>query len=89
MDRWSGQTGGDDEIATRGACRHHLGDLRRRPAHVGSEVAARHNDDGTISFVSIDPGLRGLEFVVGGPAENRTLTIRDGQHTYVFTRDAS
>jgi CubicO group peptidase (beta-lactamase class C family) len=56
---------------------------------VSSEVASRHNDDGTVSFVSIDPGVRGLEFVVGGPADNRTLTIRDGQHIYVFTKDAS
>lgn len=50
-----------------------------------SEVAARHNDDGTVSFVTVDPSLQPLDFVVGGEGARRTLTTRDGQHTYVFT----
>jgi CubicO group peptidase (beta-lactamase class C family) len=49
-----------------------------------SEVASRRNDDGTISFLSIDPALEGFEFVVGTRAGKRILTIRDGQHEYVF-----
>ncbi|HEX6107725.1 MAG TPA: serine hydrolase domain-containing protein [Gemmatimonadales bacterium] len=49
-----------------------------------SEVASRRNPDGTVSFVTIVPGLFGLEFVVGsGPV--RTLIVRDAQHEYVFT----
>jgi hypothetical protein len=48
-----------------------------------SEVATRGNPDGTVSFVTIAPGVEGFEFVVGG-ADKRTLTIRDGQHEYVF-----
>jgi len=49
-----------------------------------SRVASRKSPDGTISFVTITPGMQGLEFVVGGgPA--RTLTFRDAQHEYVFT----
>jgi hypothetical protein len=48
-----------------------------------SEVATRTNPDGTISFVTVAPGVDGFEFVVGG-ADKRTLTIRDGQHEYVF-----
>jgi len=51
-----------------------------------SEVASRKNPDGTISFITIVPGLIGeeaAEFVVGsGP--KRTLVIRDAQHEYVF-----
>jgi CubicO group peptidase (beta-lactamase class C family) len=48
-----------------------------------SEVASRKNPDGTISFVTIVPGLIGSEFVVGsGP--KRTLIARDAQHEYVF-----
>jgi hypothetical protein len=48
-----------------------------------SEVASRKNPDGTISFITIVPGMTGSEFVVGsGP--KRTLTIRDAQHEYVF-----
>jgi CubicO group peptidase (beta-lactamase class C family) len=48
-----------------------------------SEVATRKNPDGTISFITIAPGVMGFEFVVGaGP--KRTLTIRDAQHEYVF-----
>ncbi|MBZ5617063.1 MAG: beta-lactamase family protein [Acidobacteriia bacterium] len=48
-----------------------------------SEVASKKNPDGTISFVTIEPGVSGSEFVVGSGAK-RTLTIRDAQHEYVF-----
>jgi CubicO group peptidase (beta-lactamase class C family) len=48
-----------------------------------SEVASRHNPDGTISFITVTPGMIGLEFVVGaGPSP--TLIVRDAQHEYVF-----
>jgi CubicO group peptidase (beta-lactamase class C family) len=48
-----------------------------------SEVATRQNPDGTVSFVTISPGIMGLEFVVGsGPKP--TLIVRDAQHEYVF-----
>jgi CubicO group peptidase (beta-lactamase class C family) len=50
-----------------------------------SAVATRKNDDGSISFITIDPSVGGFEFVVGEKGEKRTLTIRDGQHEYVFT----
>jgi CubicO group peptidase (beta-lactamase class C family) len=53
-----------------------------------STVASRKNDDGTISFITIDPGVDGLEFVVGERESRRTLIIRDGQHEYVFTEVA-
>lgn len=49
-----------------------------------SEVASRKNPDGTISFITIDAGLQGFEFVVGKGPEKR-LTIRDAQHEYVFS----
>ncbi|MBV9342235.1 MAG: beta-lactamase family protein [Acidobacteria bacterium] len=48
-----------------------------------SEVASRKNPDGTISFITIAPGVDGSEFVVGSGAR-RTLIIRDAQHEYVF-----
>src|SRR5262249_9683794 len=38
-----------------------------------SEVASRHNPDGSISFITIRPGIEGFEFVVGGKADKRTL----------------
>ncbi len=48
-----------------------------------SEVASKKNPDGTMSFVTIVPGMAGSEFVVGsGP--KRTLVMRDAQHEYVF-----
>lgn len=48
-----------------------------------SEMASRKNPDGTLSFVTIAPGVVGFEFVVGaGP--KRTLVLRDAQHEYVF-----
>jgi hypothetical protein len=49
-----------------------------------SEVASRKNPDGTISILTITPGVFGFEFVVGSGTP-RTLTVRDAQHEYVFT----
>jgi CubicO group peptidase (beta-lactamase class C family) len=49
-----------------------------------SSVASRKNDDGTISFLTIDPGIDGFEFVVGERGGKRALIVRDGQHEYVF-----
>jgi CubicO group peptidase (beta-lactamase class C family) len=49
-----------------------------------SEVASRKNPDGSISFLTIAPGVRGFEFVVSDGGRKR-LTIRDAQHEYVFT----
>jgi CubicO group peptidase (beta-lactamase class C family) len=53
-----------------------------------STVASRKNDDGTVSFITIDPGVDGLEFVVGEREGRRALIIRDGQHEYVSTEVA-
>jgi len=50
-----------------------------------STVASRKNDDGTTSFITIDPGTDGFEFVVGQREGKRVLVIRDGQHEYTFT----
>jgi hypothetical protein len=50
-----------------------------------SAVASRNNDDGTISFRTIGPGLAGFEFVVAG----NSLVLRDSQHEYVFTPQPS
>ncbi|HEV3457428.1 MAG TPA: serine hydrolase domain-containing protein [Thermoanaerobaculia bacterium] len=48
-----------------------------------SEVASRKNPDGSISFITIAPGMEGFDFVVGEGAR-RTLVLRDSQHQYVF-----
>ena len=53
-----------------------------------STVASRKNDDGTISFITIDPTNDGFEFVMGERAGKRVLIIRDGQHEYIFTEAA-
>jgi CubicO group peptidase (beta-lactamase class C family) len=53
-----------------------------------SKVASRKNDDGTTSFISIDPTNEGFEFVVGERAGKKVLIVRDGQHEYVFTEAA-
>jgi hypothetical protein len=50
-----------------------------------SAVASRKNDDGTISFITIDPTNQGFEFVMGERDGKRVLVIRDGQHEYLFT----
>ncbi len=48
-----------------------------------SEMASRKNPDGTVSFLTIAPGVEGSEFVVGASGK-RTLVARDAQHEYVF-----
>jgi CubicO group peptidase (beta-lactamase class C family) len=48
-----------------------------------SEMASRKNPDGTISFITIAPGVSGGEFVVGS-GRKRTLIVRDAQHEYIF-----
>jgi CubicO group peptidase (beta-lactamase class C family) len=50
-----------------------------------SSVASRKNDDATISFMTIDPGLAGFEFVESKRNDKRALIVREGQHEYIFT----
>ncbi len=50
-----------------------------------SEVASRREPDGSITFVTIAPGIEGLEFIPGAAGDKKTLTTRDAQHEYVFT----
>ena len=50
-----------------------------------SSVASRKNDDGTISFMTIDPGGAGFEFVESKRNDKRALIVREGQHEYIFT----
>ena len=54
-----------------------------------STVASRKNDDGTISFITIDPTRDGFEFVKAERNGKRALIIRDGQHEYVFNEAGS
>jgi len=54
-----------------------------------SAVASRKNDDGTVSFITIDPTLAGFEFVVADKDGKRQLITRDAQHEYVFVEEAS
>ena len=68
--------GGIDVIRENGRTRFDFGEF-------ASEVASRVNPDGSVSFLTVDPGEDGFEFVVGAGAE-KTLTIRDAQHEYVF-----
>ncbi|MDQ3299289.1 MAG: beta-lactamase family protein [Myxococcota bacterium] len=49
-----------------------------------SEVASKKNPDGSLSFVTIAPGIGGVELVVGSANGKPTLTLRDAQHEYVF-----
>lgn len=72
-----------------------LGTLRLAPekgfvrgftAAWNSLMTTRRNDDGTVSIVSIDPGWIGDGgMLIGVKDGKRTLTVRDGQHVYVFT----
>jgi CubicO group peptidase (beta-lactamase class C family) len=90
---------GDAEAVGRLATRYtspELGELTVHRGASGSEVvfdlgewrssvATRKNDDGTISFVTIDPGGAGFEFVEAKRNDKRALIVREGQHEYFFT----
>jgi CubicO group peptidase (beta-lactamase class C family) len=52
---------------------------------MATEVTTRKNLDGTMSFVTISPGLIGLDLVVGTKDGKRTLVTRDAQHEFIFT----
>jgi CubicO group peptidase (beta-lactamase class C family) len=54
-----------------------------------SAVASRRNDDGTTSFISIDPTIGGFNFVVGERDGKRALIVRDAQHEYAFVERTS
>ncbi len=47
-------------------------------------VATRKNPDGTVSFMSIGPGIIGLQFAPSTKDGKRTLITRDGQHEYTY-----
>ena len=80
--KYSSKELGDLEVLTRdGVTTFDLGEWK-------SKVASRKNDDGTTSFITIDPGTDGFEFVVGERAGKKVLVIRDGQHEYTFTESA-
>ena len=50
-----------------------------------SHMASKLNPDGTTSFISIDPGVRGFEFNAPAAVATYTrLTLRDPQHTYEY-----
>ncbi|MDL2716571.1 MAG: serine hydrolase [Acidobacteriota bacterium] len=53
-----------------------------------SAVASRKNDDGSTSFITIDPGVGGFDFVVAARDGKRALVVRDAQHEYVFLEEA-
>ena len=48
-------------------------------------VGTRKNEDGSLSFMTSAAAFPGLELVAGRTAGKRTLTVRDGQHEYIFT----
>lgn len=53
----------------------------------GSPMATRRNDDGTLSFVTVAPGLVGFAFVVDDKAApgKRALIMRTAQQEFVFS----
>jgi CubicO group peptidase (beta-lactamase class C family) len=54
-----------------------------------STVASRKNDDGTISFITVDPTISGFEFVVADRDGQRRLVTRDAQHEYLFVEEGT
>ncbi len=51
---------------------------------MASPMGTRRNDDGTISFVALDPTLLFTPLVVGTRNGKRALLMRDSQHEFAF-----
>lgn len=51
---------------------------------MATPMGTKNNDDGTISFIALDPTLLFFPLVVGTKDGKRTLTARDSQHEFVF-----
>ena len=49
-----------------------------------SELATRKNEDGTVSLVTIEPGLIGVDLLVAEREGKRALVLIDAQHEYPF-----
>ncbi len=60
------------------------GKMRFAFAHWNSEVALRKNEDGTQSYITIDPGISGIELVRDDQSSPAALVLRDAQHEYRF-----
>ena len=50
-----------------------------------SDIASMKNPDGTVTVSAITPGAGAGDMVAGMAGGKPTLTMRDGQHEYVFT----
>lgn len=51
---------------------------------LGSPMGTRKNDDGTLSFIALDPTLLGFPLVVGTEGGRKALIARDSQHEFKF-----
>lgn len=56
---------------------------------LSTPMGTRKNDDGTISFVALDPTLLFFPLVVGERDGKKVLIARDSQHEFAFVADAA
>lgn len=64
------------------------GKLTARATSVWSEVAAKRNQDGSTSLITISPGFVGIDLLVTQRDAKRALVLSEGQHEYVFKHAA-
>ena len=62
----------------------HDGEIWIEAGAIRGPLATRENADGTVSVVSVGPGIISLEAEIGETEGLRTLTARDSQHEYVY-----
>lgn len=63
---------------------HRAGNLMVRATSIWSDMAMRKNKDGSMSLVTISPGIAGLELLAAKRDGKRGLILNDGQHEYIF-----
>ena len=63
------------------------GKLMMHTTAIHSELAARRNEDGTFSLVSVAPGFWGADVLIADRGGKRALVLDDSQHEYVWLKD--
>lgn len=62
------------------------GKLMMHTTAIHSELAARKNEDGTMSLYTVDPGFWGADVLITERNGKRALVLNDSQHEYVWAK---
>ncbi|KQN81206.1 serine hydrolase domain-containing protein [Sphingomonas sp. Leaf62] len=65
------------------------GKMELRATSMWSDAGLKRNKDGTVSLVTLSPGMLGFDLLAGKRGDRRTIVLNDNQHEYVWEEAAS